>query len=111
LLLLLPEVLVLVEEVELLVELAEVSPLVLGLGEAVEPEVSPLVLPLGELIVPLGVELGDELLGVWLLDPAVPPVVEDGLEEDGVWVVSVLDGEDDGAVVSVLEGVCVLDGV
>jgi hypothetical protein len=106
-LLLPPEVLVLVEEVELLVELAEVS---LLLGEAVEPEVSPLVLP-------LGLELVDEPLGVWLLDPAVPPVVEDGLEVDGVCVVSVLEGIEDGLVVSVLEGVedglvvSVLEGV
>jgi len=75
------------------------------LGEAVEPEVSPLVLPLGELMLPLGLELVDEPLGVWLLDPAVPPVVEDGLEVEGVCVVSVLEGVEDGLVVSVLEGV------
>jgi len=101
-LLLLPEVLV--EEVELvellvdpaLVDPAEVSPLVdpLVLGEAVESEVSPLLLPLGALMLPLGLEPEDEPLGVWLVDPVVPPLegvcVEDGLELDGVCVVSVL---------------------
>jgi hypothetical protein len=86
-------VFVLVDEVEageavlsLLVEplvLGEADPLVLG--EAVEFEVSPLelVLPLGWLMLPelSGVEL---LLGVWLVDPVVPPVVELGLEVLGV---------------------------
>jgi hypothetical protein len=83
--LLLPLVLVLVEEVEPAVE-ALLSLLVdpLVLGEAVEFEVSPLllVLPLGWLMLP---ELSGVVLplGVWLLDPVAPPV-ELGLEVLGV---------------------------
>jgi hypothetical protein len=89
LLLLLPEVLELVEDVEpeaLVLPLPDASPLVdpLVLGEA---EVSPLVLvlPLGALLVlPLGalmlpefeLSAGVLLLGVWLVDPVAPPVVE-----------------------------------
>jgi hypothetical protein len=82
--LLLPLVLVLVEEVEPAVE-ALLSLLVdpLVLGEAVEFEVSPLVLPLGWLMLP---ELSGVVLplGVWLLDPVAPPVVELGVEVLGV---------------------------
>jgi hypothetical protein len=67
-----------VEAVEALLSLlvlGEADPLVLG--EAVEFEVSPLelVLPLGWLMLPefSGVVV---LLGVWLVEPVVPPVVE-----------------------------------
>ena len=68
---------VLVDDVEPAVD-APLSLLVvpLVLGEAVEFDVSPLllVLPLGWLMLP---ELsGLVLLGVWLVDPVVPPVVE-----------------------------------
>ena len=78
-------VLVEVEDVEALPEvLPEASPLVepLVLGEAEEPEVSPLVLvlPLGWLMLPLLLPEA-EPLGVWLVDPIVPPVVELGEDE------------------------------
>jgi hypothetical protein len=81
LLLLLPEVLELVEDVEpeaLVLPLPDASPLVdpLVLGEA---EVSPLVLvlPLGALMLPeFELSAGVLLLGVWLVDPVAPPVVE-----------------------------------
>ena len=119
---LVPDVLLLVDEVELLLEVlpaAEASPLVepLVLGEAEEPDVSPLVLalPLGVLMLPL--ELPVEELGVWLVEPAAPPVVElePELEVLGVcagFEVSVLEGVDvlGDCVVDELEldGVCVV---
>jgi hypothetical protein len=111
--LLVPDVLVLlVEAVELLLEVlpaAEVSPLVEPLaeplGEADEPEVSPLVLvlPLGALMLPLALPV-EEPLGVWLVEPVAPPVVELDPELEVLGVCA-------GFEVSVLEGDCVLEGV
>jgi hypothetical protein len=98
----------------------EASPLVLPLvlGEAEEPEVSPLVLvlllepmlpvelpdvPLCEPMLP--VELPEALpLGVWLVEPDTPPVVELLPEVLGVWAgfeVSVLEVEEPE-----VDGVC-----
>jgi hypothetical protein len=80
--------------------LAEVSPLVLVLGELLVE----LALPLGALMLPplfglLESEFGVLLLGVWFVVPEAPPVVE--VEEPvlGVWA---------GLDVSVEDGVCVV---
>jgi hypothetical protein len=109
----LPEAEVLFEEFD---EFDDVSLLVvplllpLALGEAeASPLALPLALPLGWLMLPLG-WLAEPLLelGVELVEPAAPPVVELEPELLGVcagFVVSVLDGEDDG---DCEDGVCVV---
>ena len=88
----------------------EVDPLVLGEAEDVSPLMLPLALPLGELMLPVEPlpEVLLPVLGLELVDPAAPPVVElePELEVLGVCaglVVSVLEGE--------LDGVCEADPV
>ena len=102
-----------VDEVSLLV-VPLLLPLALGEAE-VSPLALPLALPLGWLMLPLG-WLVEPLLapGVELVEPAAPPVVElePELELLGVcagFVVSVLDGVDDGVCEDGLaDGVCEL---
>ena len=107
----LPEAEVLFDEVEPAADpeaSLEVEPLVLGEAEDVSPLMLPLALPLGELMLPVD-PLPDVLpvLGVALLEPAAPPVVE--LEEPEV--LGVCAGLEVSVLGVELEGVCEADPV